>query len=156
MPGTQAPANSTSTWWSPSAAPLFIQTVLIFALTYALAKLLRRPYAHATPSAMIGASNHFDVAIATATMLFGLPGGAAWPADVGDARMMLIRHGSTIRSAPLFDFHLVFDVLGNVFGHLIKFSSMNPFGFAVDFHVLEELVEVPVLLTQLVDCFPVE
>jgi len=35
------------------------------------------------PAAMIGASNHFEVAIATATMLFGLSSGAALATVVG-------------------------------------------------------------------------
>ena len=65
------------------AIPLFIQTVLIFAITYALAKALKFPYEDAAPSAMIGASNHFEVAIATATMLFGLSSGAALATVVG-------------------------------------------------------------------------
>ncbi|MBU0679426.1 MAG: ACR3 family arsenite efflux transporter [Verrucomicrobia bacterium] len=65
------------------AVPLFIQTVLIFALGYGLAKLLKLSYADAAPSAMIGASNHFEVAIATATMLFGLSSGAALATVVG-------------------------------------------------------------------------
>jgi len=65
------------------AIPLFIQTVLIFAITYGLAKLLRFTYEDAAPSAMIGASNHFEVAIATATMLYGLGSGAALATVVG-------------------------------------------------------------------------
>ena len=65
------------------AIPLFIQTVLIFGVTYLLAKLLKLRYADAAPSAMIGASNHFEVAIATATMLYGLSSGAALATVVG-------------------------------------------------------------------------
>jgi arsenite transporter len=65
------------------AVPLFLQTVLIFALTYGLARLLKLSYADAAPSAMIGASNHFEVAIATAVMLFGLSSGAALATVVG-------------------------------------------------------------------------
>ena len=65
------------------AVPLFIQTVLIFCLGYGLAWLLRLRYADAAPAAMIGASNHFEVAIATATMLFGLSSGAALATVVG-------------------------------------------------------------------------
>jgi ACR3 family arsenite transporter len=65
------------------AIPLFIQTNLIFWLGYVLAKLLKLPYQDAAPSAMIGASNHFEVAIATATMLFGLSSGAALATVVG-------------------------------------------------------------------------
>ncbi len=37
----------------------------------------------AAPTAMIGASNHFEVAIATAAMLFGLSSGAALATVVG-------------------------------------------------------------------------
>jgi ACR3 family arsenite transporter len=65
------------------ATPLFIQTCFIFAITYWLAKKLRLSYEDAAPSAMVGASNHFEVAIATATMLFGLSSGAALATVVG-------------------------------------------------------------------------
>lgn len=65
------------------AVPLLIQTVLIYGLGYGLAKLLRLRYSDAAPSAMIGASNHFEVAIATATMLFGLWSGASLATVVG-------------------------------------------------------------------------
>jgi ACR3 family arsenite transporter len=65
------------------AVPLFLQTVLIFWLTYGLARGLRLTYEDAAPSAMIGASNHFEVAIATAVMLFGLSSGAALATVVG-------------------------------------------------------------------------
>ena len=65
------------------AVPLFIQTILIFLLGYALAKLIGLSYENAAPSALIGASNHFEVAIATSTMLFGLRSGAALATVVG-------------------------------------------------------------------------
>lgn len=65
------------------AIPLFIQTNLIFWLTYGLAKMLGFSYRDAAPSAMIGASNHFEVAIATAVMLFGLSSGASLATVVG-------------------------------------------------------------------------
>ncbi len=65
------------------AIPLTIQTILIFALGYVAAKRLGLCYADAAPSAMIGASNHFEVAIATSTMLFGLSSGAALATVVG-------------------------------------------------------------------------
>jgi ACR3 family arsenite transporter len=78
------------------AIPLFIQTVLIFSLAYGLAKALRLQYEDAAPSAMIGASNHFEVAIATSTMLFGLSSGAALATVVGvlievPVMLMLVR-----------------------------------------------------------------
>jgi ACR3 family arsenite transporter len=65
------------------AIPLFIQTNLIFWLAYGLARLLKLSYPDAAPSALIGASNHFEVAIATAVMLFGLSSGAALATVVG-------------------------------------------------------------------------
>jgi ACR3 family arsenite transporter len=78
------------------AIPLFIQTNLIFWLAYGLARLLRLSYEDAAPAAMIGASNHFEVAIATATMLFGLSSGAALATVVGvlievPVMLMLVR-----------------------------------------------------------------
>jgi arsenite transporter len=74
-------ANPLTILWI--AIPLSIQTVLIFAITYGLAKLLKFKYEDAAPAAMIGASNHFEVAIATATMLYGLSSGAALATVVG-------------------------------------------------------------------------
>jgi ACR3 family arsenite transporter len=65
------------------AIPLFLQTMLIFTIGYALARKLKLSYEDAAPAAMIGASNHFEVAIATATMLFGLSSGAALATVVG-------------------------------------------------------------------------
>lgn len=65
------------------AIPLFIQTLFIFWLAYGWAKWLKLSYWDAAPAAMIGASNHFEVAIATATMLFGLSSGAALATVVG-------------------------------------------------------------------------
>jgi ACR3 family arsenite transporter len=65
------------------AIPLFIQTNLIYWLGYGLSRFMKLRYEDAAPSAMIGASNHFEVAIATATMLFGLSSGAALATVVG-------------------------------------------------------------------------
>lgn len=78
------------------AIPLFFQTNLIFWFAYGLAKLLKLSYQDAAPSAMIGASNHFEVAIATAVMLFGLSSGAALATVVGvlievPVMLMLVR-----------------------------------------------------------------
>jgi ACR3 family arsenite transporter len=65
------------------AVPLVIQTSLIFFIGYIAARFLKLSYEDAAPSAMIGASNHFEVAIATATMLFGLSSGASLATVVG-------------------------------------------------------------------------
>jgi ACR3 family arsenite transporter len=74
-------ANPLTILWI--AVPLFIQTIMIFGLGYWLAKLLNLTYEDAAPVAMIGASNHFEVAIATSVMLFGLSSGAALATVVG-------------------------------------------------------------------------
>jgi ACR3 family arsenite transporter len=78
------------------AIPLFIQTNLIFWLAYGLSRILRLSYVDAAPTAMIGASNHFEVAIATATLIFGLSSGAALATVVGvlievPVMLMLVR-----------------------------------------------------------------
>ena len=74
-------ANPLTILWI--AVPLFIQTVLIFAIGYAGAVFMKFNYADAAPAAMIGASNHFEVAIVTSVMLFGLSSGAALATVVG-------------------------------------------------------------------------
>jgi ACR3 family arsenite transporter len=74
-------ANPLTILWI--AIPLTLQTLVIFALGYGLARLLKFSYEDAAPSAMIGASNHFEVAIATAVMLFGLSSGAALATVIG-------------------------------------------------------------------------
>jgi ACR3 family arsenite transporter len=66
------------------AIPLFIQTVFIFGIGYFLfSRILKLSYHDAAPASMIGASNHFEVAIATAATLFGLSSGAALATVVG-------------------------------------------------------------------------
>jgi ACR3 family arsenite transporter len=65
------------------AVPLFIQTNVIFGLSYVAAQKLGLAYEDAAPAALIGASNHFEVAIATAVTLFGLDSGAALATVVG-------------------------------------------------------------------------
>jgi arsenite transporter len=74
-------ANPLTILWI--AIPLFIQTVFVFGLGYGMARWLRLPYRDAAPAALIGASNHFEVAIATSVMLFGLSSGAALATVVG-------------------------------------------------------------------------
>lgn len=65
------------------AIPLFLQTNLIFLITYVAAQKMNLVYEDAAPAALIGASNHFEVAIATAVTLFGLNSGAALATVVG-------------------------------------------------------------------------
>jgi len=65
------------------AVPLFIQTNFIFLISYVAAQRMKLAYEDAAPAALIGASNHFEVAIATAVVLFGLNSGAALATVVG-------------------------------------------------------------------------
>jgi ACR3 family arsenite transporter len=84
-------ANPLTILWI--AIPLTVQTLLIFGIGYGLARIFGLRYADAAPTAMIGASNHFEVAIATAVMLFGLSSGAALATVVGvliEVPLMLI------------------------------------------------------------------
>jgi arsenite transporter len=65
------------------AVPLLIQTNFIFLISYVAALKLKLSYEDAAPASLIGASNHFEVAIATAVVLFGLNSGAALATVVG-------------------------------------------------------------------------
>jgi len=88
------------------AIPLTIQTLLIFGLGYVLAKVLKLSYENAAPAALIGASNHFEVAIATAVMLFGLSSGAALATVVGvliEVPLMLALVGVCNRTSGWFN-----------------------------------------------------
>lgn len=88
------------------AIPLFIQTILIFALGYGAAKVFKLNYQDAAPAAMIGASNHFEVAIATAVMIFGLSSGAALATVVGvliEVPVMLMLVSFCKRTATWFE-----------------------------------------------------
>ncbi len=65
------------------AVPLLIQVFFIFFLGYGISKAIGLSYEDAAPTALIGASNHFEVAIAVAAMLFGINSGAALATVVG-------------------------------------------------------------------------
>lgn len=54
------------------AVPLIIQTLLIFSIGYFFAYRLKLPHEIASPSAMIGASNFFELAVAVAISVFPL------------------------------------------------------------------------------------
>ena len=65
------------------AVPLLIQVYFNASLTYGLMRLFRVRYAVAAPGALIGASNFFELAVATAIALFGPESGAALATVVG-------------------------------------------------------------------------
>ncbi len=65
------------------AVPLLIQSALIFVIAYLVNRWVRSPHCIAGPSAMIGTSNFFELAVATAIALFGFESGAALATVVG-------------------------------------------------------------------------
>ena len=65
------------------AVPILIQVYFNSSLTYGLMRLFRVQYAVAAPGALIGASNFFELAVATAIALFGPGSGAALATVVG-------------------------------------------------------------------------
>jgi ACR3 family arsenite transporter len=65
------------------AVPLLIQVYFNSGLTYAAARWLAIPHSIAAPGALIGASNFFELAVATAISLFGLTSGATLATVVG-------------------------------------------------------------------------
>ncbi|HOV13115.1 MAG TPA: ACR3 family arsenite efflux transporter [Spirochaetota bacterium] len=65
------------------AIPLTIQTFFIFFTAYFAAKILKLSHDIASPAAMIGASNFFELSVAVAISLFGLNSGATLATVVG-------------------------------------------------------------------------
>jgi len=65
------------------AVPILIQVYFNSSLAYGLMRLLRVEHAIAAPGALIGASNFFELAVATAIALFGPESGAALATVVG-------------------------------------------------------------------------
>ena len=65
------------------AVPIFLQVYLNASLAYGLMHRFRVPHAIAAPGALIGASNFFELAVATAIALFGAESGAALATVVG-------------------------------------------------------------------------
>ena len=77
--------NITSRWFHVLliAVPILIQVYFNSSLTYGLMRLFRVNYAVAAPGALIGASNFFELAVATAIALYGPGSGAALATVVG-------------------------------------------------------------------------
>jgi ACR3 family arsenite transporter len=65
------------------AIPILLQVYFNSSLAYGLMRLLRVPYSVAAPGALIGASNFFELAVATAIALYGPESGAALATVVG-------------------------------------------------------------------------
>jgi len=64
-------------------AGIFVNILVVFAITYLISKPVKLSYEDAAPTAIIAGSNHFEVAIAVATTLFGVTSGAALATVVG-------------------------------------------------------------------------
>jgi ACR3 family arsenite transporter len=62
---------------------IMVNILVVFGITYLVARLIKLRYEDAIPSAIIAGSNHFEVAIAVATTLFGVASGAALATVVG-------------------------------------------------------------------------
>jgi ACR3 family arsenite transporter len=65
------------------AVPIILQVYFNSGLAYGLMRLARVPYAIAAPGALIGASNFFELAVATSIALYGADSGAALATVVG-------------------------------------------------------------------------
>ena len=65
------------------AVPILLQVYFNSSLAYGLMKVWNVPYSVAAPGALIGASNFFELAVATAIALFGPESGAALATVVG-------------------------------------------------------------------------
>jgi len=90
------------------AVPILIQVVLNSGLAYLLNRKLGVAHCVAGPSALIGASNFFELAVATAISLFGFQSGAALATVVGvliEVPVMLLVVGVVNRSQHWYASH---------------------------------------------------
>lgn len=62
---------------------ILVNILIVFGITYLAARVMKLRYGDAIPAAIIAGSNHFEVAIAVATTLFGVASGAALATVVG-------------------------------------------------------------------------
>ena len=62
---------------------IFVNILLVFVIVYFISKVIHLRYEDAAPTAIIAGSNHFEVAIAVATTVFGVDSGAALATVVG-------------------------------------------------------------------------
>ncbi len=89
------------------AIPILLQVYFNSTLAYGLMRLFRVEYSVAAPGALIGASNFFELAVATAIALFGPGSGAALATVVGvlvEVPVMLSVCAACNRTRHWFDF----------------------------------------------------
>ncbi len=87
------------------AIPILLQVYLNASLAYGLMHFLKVPYGVVAPGALIGASNFFELAVATAMVLFGPGSGAALATVVGvlvEVPVMLSVCAACNRTRPWF------------------------------------------------------
>ncbi|MEY2701142.1 MAG: hypothetical protein RIQ52_1897 [Pseudomonadota bacterium] len=90
------------------AIPIIIQVYFNSSLVYGLMKLMKVSHAIAAPGALIGASNFFELAVATAIALYGPESGAALATVVGvlvEVPVMLSVCNICNRTREWFDSH---------------------------------------------------
>jgi ACR3 family arsenite transporter len=92
------------------AVPITLQVYFNASLTYGLMKLFKVEHSVAVPGALIGASNFFELAVATAIALFGPESGAALATVVGvlvEVPVMLSVCAACNRTRHWFDYQPV-------------------------------------------------
>ncbi len=88
---------------------ILVNILVVFGITYLVARIMKLRYADAIPAAIIAGSNHFEVAIAVATTLFGVASGAALATVVGvltEVPIMLFLVRISLRTRKTFPKHL--------------------------------------------------
>jgi len=88
---------------------ILVNILVVFGITYFAARIAKLRYADAIPAAIIAGSNHFEVAIAVATTLFGVASGAALATVVGvltEVPIMLLLVWISLATRKTFPKHL--------------------------------------------------
>jgi len=88
---------------------ILVNILVVFGITYLAARIMKMRYGDAIPAAIIAGSNHFEVAIAVATTLFGVASGAALATVVGvltEVPIMLLLVWLSVLTRKTFPKHL--------------------------------------------------
>ena len=91
------------------AVPILLQVIFNPGLAYLLNRTVRSPHSVAAPSALIGANNIFELAVATAIALFGFESGAELATVVGvliEVPVMLAAVGVVNRTKAWYEIRL--------------------------------------------------
>ncbi len=111
------------------AVPILIQVYFNSGLTYGLMRLFTVPYPVAAPGALIGASNFFELAVATAIALYGPGSGAALATVVGvlvEVPVMLSVCRVCVASRPWFEAGVAAQAVAPVSSGSLPGSSLQP------------------------------